>query len=260
TGPESGQRHPDPQPRPLPLLPACHPDPREFHLGNSFQLGFEMWRFTAPNNWALEGAFTAQMTWIAAPAGFPSTSDYLEGDLKNVSGAVVGRLKMGWISKYYRKASVEIDTVAGSEQPLDSGGGIGWKQVFDTLGWDVTIKLSDTNVAEPSGTGWSDAEMHAGMLARRDPISFDTEWRYHILAVKLIDSTPRGIMYDAGGTDSNNVPREGVGISTHWVIPDTPEWGLVRNLRFGTAKAPFFRTAVHELGHAMGLFHTTVDN
>jgi len=231
-----------------------------FTFGNSFQLGFEMWRFTAPSSWALEGAFSAQMTWIAAPAGYPSTSDYLEGDLKNAAGAVVGRLKMGWVSKYYRKASVEIDSVTGSEQPLDNGAGIGWKQVFDTLGWDVTIKLSDINVAEPSGPGWSDAEMHAAMLARRDPISLDTEWRYHILAVKMIDSTPRGIMYDAGGTDSNHVPREGVGISTHWIIPDTPEWGLVRNLRFGTAKAPFFRTAVHELGHAMALFHTTVDN
>ena len=53
------------------------------------------------------------------------------------------------------------------------------------------------------------------MLARRNPISLDTEWRYHILAVKLIDSTPRGIMYDAGGTDSNNVPREG------WASPPT---------------------------------------
>ena len=51
-----------------------------------------------------------------------------------------------------------------------------------------------------------------------------------------------------------------MGISSHWVIPDTPSWGLVRGQRFGAASAPFFRTAVHELGHAMGLFHNTVDN
>jgi len=160
----------------------------------------------------------------------------------------------------FRRASVEIDAVQGSELPLENGAGIGWTQVFDTLGWDVTVKVSETNVAELSGRSWADSEMHQAMLAHRDAINLDTEWRYHILAVKLIDSTPRGIMYDADGTDSNNVPREGVGIATHWVIPDTPEWGLVRGIRFGLAKAPFFRTAVHELGHVMALFHTTVDN
>jgi hypothetical protein len=231
-----------------------------FTFGNSFQLGFEMWRFTAPNSWSSEGAFTAQMTWMSAPAGYPSAGDYLEGDVKNAAGTVVGRLKMGWLSPYFRKASVEIDTVAGREQPLDNGAGVVWKSIFDAAGWDVSVRVSNTDVAEPSGAGWSDGEMHAAMLARRDAISLDTDWRYHILAVRLIDSTPRGIMYDAGGTDSNNVPREGVGIATDWIIPDTPVWGLVRGLRFGAATAPYFRTAVHELGHAMGLFHNTVDN
>jgi hypothetical protein len=123
----------------------------------------------------------------------------------------------------------------------------------------VAVVLGDTNVAAPSGNSWSDGEMHAAMLARRDAINLDTEWRYHILAVRNLDSTPRGIMYDAFGTDSNNVPREGVGISTHWTIPDTAEWGLVRGQRFGASPAPYFRTAVHELGHAFGLFHNTVD-
>lgn len=76
----------------------------------------------------------------------------------------------------------------------------------------------------------------------------------------MLDSTPRGIMYDAFGSDSNNVPREGVAISSHWMIPNANPWGLVKGQRFGTAKAPYFRTIVHETGHALGLFHNTVDN
>jgi hypothetical protein len=44
------------------------------------------------------------------------------------------------------------------------------------------------------------------------------------------------------------------------MIPNTPDWGLVANERFGTAAKPYFRTAIHEIGHAMGLYHNTVDN
>jgi hypothetical protein len=229
-------------------------------VANNFTLGFEMYRFTAPNTWTNEGAFTAKMVWIPAPAGYPSSGDFLAGNVKNSAGVVVGRLTMGWVSEYLRKLTVEVDRVSASEPPLNNGTGVDWKSVFDGVGWDVTLEESDTDVAEPSGESWSDAEMHQALLALRDASDLDAEWRYHVLAVRRIDVTPRGIMYDAGATDSNNVPREGVGIASHWIIPDEDLWGLVRGLRFGTAAAPYFRTAVHELGHAHGLFHNTVDN
>jgi hypothetical protein len=167
---------------------------------------------------------------------------------------------MGWVSKYFRSATVDIDRVSVSEAPLNNGAGLDWKGVFDQVGWDVNLVVSNANVAEPSGEGWSDAEMHAAMLARRDASNLDAEWRYHVLAVRMLDSTPRGIMYDVGATDSNNVPREGVGISSHWVIPNAAPWGTVKGQRFGAAAAPYFRTVIHEIGHAFGLFHNTVDN
>ena len=232
--------------------------PERRYAGASFALGFELWRYTAPNTWALESTVTAQMVRITAPTGFPSAADYLEGDVKNSAGAVVGRLTMGWLSDYFRKFTVEIDTVSGSEQPTTSGAGHTWKAVMDAVGWQVNVLLSDTNVAEPTGNSWSDAEMHAAMLARRNATDLDAEWRYHVLAVKNIDSTPRGIMYDVAGTDSNNVPREGIGIASHWTID--PSWGTVGGQRFGTAAAPYFRTAIHEVGHAMGLVHNFADH
>ncbi len=102
--------------------------------------------------------------------------------------------------------------------------------------------------------------MHSAMLARRDSSNLDTEWRYHILCVKRLDSTSRGIMYDAFAGDSNNIPREGAGISSHWTIPNTAQWGTVQGQRFGASSVPYFRTAVHELGHALGLYHNMADN
>jgi hypothetical protein len=238
-----------------------------FTFGNSFTLGFEMWRFTknagawsTGGTWTNEGAFTALMNWQTAPGGYPSSGDYLAGDVKNSSSTVVGRLTMGWVSQYLRKATVEIDRVSQSEAPLNNGSGVDWRTIGDGIGWDIIVDESDSDVVEPSGESWSNAECHAAMLERRDASNLDNEWRYHILCVRRLDSTARGIMYDAFGGDSNNVPREGCAIASHWTIPNATQWGAVQGLRFGTATAPYFRTAVHEIGHAKGLYHNTADN
>jgi hypothetical protein len=51
----------------------------------------------------------------------------------------VGRLTMGWVSSYLRKATVEIDRVPQSESPLNNGGAVTWRTVGDGIGWDITV-------------------------------------------------------------------------------------------------------------------------
>jgi len=79
-----------------------------------------------------------------------------------------------------------------------------------------------------------------------------------------LDAPAFGIMFDSdlSGSDSNNVAREGVAISSHIQLPNDERRGTERGKRFGTAKAPYFRTVVHELEHAFGLLHNEnpVDN
>ncbi len=231
----------------------------------SFTLTFELFRFNAAiTAWTNEGVSTVQLSWTTAPPGYPSGADYLTGDVENAAGSVTGTLSLGWVSPFLRRSTLEVDRVPGGVAPRTNGSdGYGWRQVFEPVGWDLTVVESDDTVAEPSGEAWGDAEMHAAMLEYRDrrDALLDAEWRYHLLCVRRIDETERGIMYDSAAVDLNSTAREGVGIACDWVYEqDEPTWGALRGTRFGDDPPTYFRTAVHELGHAMGLYHNTSDN
>lgn len=202
------------------------------------------------------GCFWTRLTRSMAPIGYSSHSDFFAGQVHGFTDNVVGLLTMGWVSDFLRRAVLEIDHVAESEVPLSDGSDVTWQSIFRTVGWKLEINEIMNVVPEPNGEFWSDAELHSTMLEWRGRNDFQREWRYHLLCVRRLEKTERGFMYDRGSLDTNKLPREGAAIASHWVIPDTEKWGKVRGMRFGAASAPYFRTAVHEIGHALSLFHS----
>ncbi|KAK6362819.1 hypothetical protein TWF730_000272 [Orbilia blumenaviensis] len=235
-------------------------------IGKTFKLGFQKYKYSEVNktNFTFtqepaNGNYTATMTWKTAPAGYPYLNDYAEGDVVlDGTSEVEFKLKMGRVSEFYRKITVEIDNVPNSEKPLDNGvdgaGHEDWNTVFARIGFEAQVIESDSDIAEPSEV-WSPTQSHQTMLARRDANNLDVEWRYYLLATKYNTDGAFGIMFDNSASDSNNIPREGVQVSSHIVTGSQDGWGAWKNTRYGAAKGAYFRTALHELGHAFGLLH-----
>jgi hypothetical protein len=260
----SQDREPDPNAGiPVFARAAYHSYLRVTHVGGEGPtLGFEVFGFDhSTRTWAEEGvALTGHLDRVPAPEGYPSRDDFLRGEVRDAAGRPIGELTVGWISGHLRRAVVELDRATASEAPVANIRGLSWRELFATVGWDVTVEVSDSDVAEPSGESWSNAELHAEMLCRRGGSDLDGEWRYWLVSVRRLDDDERGLMFDRDAADSNKVPREAAGIASHWHIPDDDPWGLVKGRRFGSEPDLYFRTAVHEIGHAMGLFHNDRDD
>ena len=67
-------------------------------------------------------------------------------------------------------------------------------------------------------------------------------------------------MYDAYGGDSNNIPREGAGISSHWTIPNEAVWGnRARDALRHCSRAVLPHRDPRDRARD-GLYHNPIDN
>lgn len=222
--------------------------------GRDIRMQLNPYRFQQGRHaWNRSEALTAKLKTATAPDGV----QFWTGHLQTRSGVVMGHLEVVYISPFLRQAVVEIDKVPEAQWPLENENGEGWNPIFKKAGWDVSVEASDADVAAPDDRSWSNSELHKKMLEYRGKNDLDKEWRYHLLAVKHLDDKEAfGVMYDNTVYGANDIPREGAAIASHIVFPEGEGcWGKCCGKRFDEAGAPYFRTAVHEIGHAMMLYH-----
>lgn len=227
-----------------------HGDPDS---GKGIVLELEPFRFQHANHtWSKGETLTAEVKLSVGPDGI----HYWRGDVQTRSNVVLGHMIVVRVSPFLRQAVIEIDRVAASECPAEDMECKEWQRVFKKAGWDVTMEISDENVEEPQDFSWSTSELHQKMLKYSKSRDLDKEWRYHLLAVRELDDKEAfGLMYDNTISDLNDIPREGAAIVSHVMFPGNDFWGRCKGKRFGESKEPYIRTAIHEIGHAMMLYH-----
>jgi hypothetical protein len=197
--------------------------------------------YTQPPAGSFDGSFSSTATRTVTlaltpqppPVGF--SGPFFSGTLSE-GGANRGTFSMGWVSRFMRKATLEIDTLAGAVVPqpvpaLSGGGTEDFRTAFATAGWDLSVIRDQTNIPAPAGVTptdcWSAADLHAVMEANRSPTAdLDQVWWLHLLIVPAKMGCGRGVMYDTIG-----VPREGVASFSDDGYPpsDSPNFGPAAN-------------------------------
>jgi hypothetical protein len=238
----------------------------------------EQFNYTQPPAGQFKGTFpnapsrtvTLRLSKVAAPFPFSLTGGpFYEGRLFE-GGVDKGSVTLAWVSRFFRRATLEIDTLTGAVRPGPVPDGAGGTEFFDTvyrkIGWQLTVVQDQLNVPVPGGVTptncWSSPDLHALMTSVRNPATnLDTEWRVHMVVVPARLGCGRGVMFDQIG-----VPREGCASFSDdgYPVGDSSNFGAAANQKQRDVPRAFLRSATHELTHTLNQIHqeqeTVADN
>lgn len=254
--------------------PVAVPRPKKCEL----TIVAEQFNYTQPPAGQFKGTFpatpsrTVTMKLSKVPAPFPFSltgGPFYQGRLFE-GGVDKGSVTLAWVSKFFRRCTLEIDTLVGAVRPAPVPDGAGGTEFFDTVfaktGWQLSVVQDQLNVPVPAGVVptncWSSSDLHALMTSVRNPATnLDTEWRVHMIVVPAKLGCSRGIMYDQIG-----VPREGCASFSDdgYPVADSSNFGLAANKKQRDVPRAFLRSATHELTHTLNQIHqeqeTAADN
>lgn len=226
---------------------------------------FEEFVYNPPLSGSFNGSFNTAYTRKVKIIVEP-TSDATVFTGRLYEGAVdKGLIELKWVSKYFRRAVVEIDTVAGavSPKPLNAGtpSEENFTTVFASVGWRMDAVYNEVGIPAPPGVTatncWTDATLHALMLAHRlAGANLDAEWRFHMMAVPGKLGCSRGKMYDMTGAHREAcVTYSDDGYPTS----DSSNFGVAANKKQRDFPRAFLRSASHELGHCCNMQHQELE-
>ena len=238
----------------------------------------EQYDYTQPPAGTFRGTFpavasrTVTMSLRPVPGSFSFVGPRFVGEwLEN--GTVRGTVGLTWVSRSFRRAIVEIDTLVGSVAPDRVPDGAAGTEYFETVyakhGWDLKVVRGEVDVPVPPPPPlidptacWKPADLHALMTLHRSPTAdLDKEWRVHLMVVPARLGCGRGIMYDQIA-----VPREGCASFSDDGYPhdESASFGTATDLRQRDVPRAFLRSATHEITHTFNQIHqeqeTTADN
>jgi hypothetical protein len=125
------------------------------------------------------------------------------------------------------------------------------EKVFQRAGFEASVSSGPSTIPLPSGSTWSDMEMHDAMQAFWSRFANRAQWRMWVLFASLHESGSSlgGIMFDDIGPNQ----RQGTALFLDSFIASAP--GGDPNPAAWVRRMAFW-TACHEMGHAFNLAHS----
>ena len=238
----------------------------------------EQFNYTQPPAGQFKGTFpstpsrtvTLKLSKVTAPFPFSLTGGpYYEGRLFE-GGVEKGGVTLAWVSKFFRRATLEIDTLVGAVRPAPVPDGAGGTEFFDTVfaktGWQLTVVQDQLNVPVPAGVVRHQLLELRGSARADDHRAQPGHEPGHRMARAHGRRTREAGVRARRHVRPIGVPREGCASFSDDGYPtaDSSNFGLAANKKQRDVPRAFLRSATHELTHTLNQIHqeqeTAADN
>ena len=177
-----------------------------------------------------------------------SVSITLDNPLGGLPAGVPVALSATWISSAMRVLGIEVDL----EQALNvlpsydfNGRTVTVDSCLEDAGFEISRVGERDMIPFAPSQGWDLSQLYGLMTTFADIPLTRQAWALNLMLLSESDRPGlSGIMFDSGGVESGDLPRQGAAVFQNTIMNHPA--GLARKM---------IQTSVHELGHALNLAH-----